>query len=503
MNIFKKIITYIKQLSLTYKIIGGFIILIAVFTIIHFTNSTVVVSTTNTSTITHVDVSSVENLSDKNGSLSLTGKVSSISKATILAISSGEIVSLSHSLGDSVDAGSIIASFENSSQRAAVLQAQGIYDGAVATQQSVSPIDSKSSVVNTYNATYVTLDTILKSKVDTFFDFTFPTPFGPHSLLHSSVYNDYYELERTRQILVDEMSDYQRSLPDAINQDPNTLLAKASSITNDVSKLLNRIALGANESSEDVTDNQLTALASARSSISTLISTLATAQQSYRSQSITTTSSVEANVTTALGGLHAAQANLEKTYIRAPISGTIVSLPITKGGYVSSFSQVAQISNPNALEVDVYITSDDAKTLAVGGKALIDGSTKGVIVFIAPALDPTTGKILVKIGVSSGQDALTDGDTVSVSLDRSIKINSKVSQKTTITIPIVATKITPTGPIVFTVSGSNTLIANNVTFGDILGGRVTVLSGITSDMEIVKDARGLTEGQEVIINLTK
>jgi RND family efflux transporter MFP subunit len=248
---------------------------------------------------------------------------------------------------------------------------------------------------------------------------------------------------------------------------------------------------------------QLSAITDARATINTLNASLSSVQQSYRSQSVTTTSSVEANVTTALGGLHAAQANLEKTFVRAPISGTIVSLPITKGGYVSSFSQVAQISNPNALEVDVYITSDDSKTLAVGGKALIDESTNGVIVFIAPALDPTTGKILVKIGISNGQNTLTDGDTVSVSLDRSIKIGSKINPKTTLTIPIVATKITPAGPIVFTISESNTLIANNVTLGDILGSRVIVLSGITSDMEIVKDARGLTEGQEIIINLTK
>jgi len=503
MNIIKKILTYIKQLPLRYKIIGGVLVLIVVFTIVFIAGRNTTVPQAKVSNITHVDISSVSSLSDKDSSISLTGKVSSVSKATILAVSSGEIVSLSHSLGDYVEAGSIIASFENSSQRAAVLQAQGMYDGAVAAQKSVSLVDSKSSVINTYNATYSTLDIILKSKVDTFFDFTNPTPFGPHSLLHSSIYNDYYELERTRQIIADRMSEYQRSLSGAANQDPNILLTKAISITNDVSKLLNRIALGANEPREDVTDDQLAALDYARSNINSLVLTLSTAQQSYRAQSVTTTSSVEANVTTALGGLHAAQANLEKTFIRAPISGTIVSLPITKGGYVSSFSPVAQISNPNALEVEVYVTSDDAKTLAVGSKAMIDESTSGTIVFIAPALDPTTGKILVKIGIAKDQDTLTDGDTVNVSLDRSIKIGSTTNPKVAITIPIVSTKITPTGPIVFTVNESNILVANSVTFGDILGGQVTILSGVTEDMEIVKDARGLTEGQEVIINLTK
>jgi len=499
MNIIKKITNYIKQLSLPYKIIGSFVVLIAIFTIIHITNRTADVSTTNTSTIAHVDVSSVSNLSDEDSSISLTGNVSSVSKATILAASSGEVISLPHSLGDYVEAGSTIASLENSSQRAAVLQAQGAYDSAVAAQKSVSPIDPKSSAINTYTNTYNTLDIVINSQLDTFF--SYPTSYGPFLLINSYPY-DYGELSKGRAKLDDEMSKYKNSLKTVSDNDPAKILEDANSTTQDVLDFLNKLAISANEINSGATETQLTALNSARSTVGNLISTISSAQQTYRSQSVTTTSSVEANVTSALGGLNAAKANLEKTFVRAPISGTIVSLSITKGDYLSSFSQVAQISNPNALEVDIYVTSDDSKTLSIGDKALIDESTNGTITFIAPAIDPTTGKILVKIGVS-GNNTLTDGDTVNVKLDRSIKNDSKTSKKNIITIPIVSAKITPTGPIVFTVSESNTLIANSVTFGDILGGQVTILSGVTPDMKIVKDARGLTEKQEVIINLTK
>jgi RND family efflux transporter MFP subunit len=501
MNIIKKIINYIKQLSLRYKVIGSLIILIAIFVIIHVTkNLAIDTPTANTSTITHVDVSSVSNLSDQDSSISLIGNVSSVSKATILAASSGEVVSLSHSLGDYVKAGSIIASLENSSQRAAVLQAQGTYDSAVAAQKSVSPIDSKSSAINTYTNTYSTLDTVINSQIDTFF--SYPTSYGPFLLINSSSHYDYGELSKGRQKLKDEMFNYKNSLKTVSDNDPAKILENAHSTAQDVLDFLNKLAIAANEIDSGATETQLTALNSARSTVGNLISTISSAQQEYRSQSVTTTSSVEANVTTALGGLNVAKANLEKTFVRAPISGTIVSLSITKGDYLSSFSQVAQISNPNALEVDVYVTSDDSKTLSIGDKALIDESTNGTITFIAPAIDPTTGKILVKIGVLDN-NTLTDGNTVNVKLDRSIKTNSKTSKKNIITIPIVSAKITPTGPIVFTVSKSNTLIANSVTFGDILGGQVTILSGITPDMKIVKDARGLSEKQEVIINLTK
>ncbi len=175
-----------------------------------------------------------------------------------------------------------------------------------------------------------------------------------------------------------------------------------------------------------------------------------------------------------------------------------MSLPITLGGYVSSFSQVAVVSNPNALEVDTYVTSDDAKTLAVGGKATIEASTQGIITFIAPALDPTTGKIQVKIGIPGDQSALTDGDTVTVSLARSAT-GAVGTASTTITIPIVSAKITPSGPVVFTVS-SSTLMAHPIIFGDISGTQITVTQGLTPDMDIVTDARGLSDGQQVIVD---
>jgi len=66
-------------------------------------------------------------------------------------------------------------------------------------------------------------------------------------------------------------------------------------------------------------------------------------------------------------------------------------------------------------------------------------------------------------------------------------------------IPIAAAKITPKGPVVFTVS-SSTLTAIPITLGTILGDQVTVLSGLTSDADIVTDARGLSTGEVVVVD---
>ena len=124
----------------------------------------------------------------------------------------------------------------------------------------------------------------------------------------------------------------------------------------------------------------------------------------------------------------------------------------------------------------------------------------GVIVSIAPALDPTSGKIEVNIGIVGDQSALTDGDTVTVSLDRSeAKAPTKAVVASQIVIPIIAAKITPQGPVVFTVA-SSTLVANPIALGTILGSQVVVSKGLTPEMAIVTDARGLSAGQVVVVD---
>jgi hypothetical protein len=116
-------------------------------------------------------------------------------------------------------------------------------------------------------------------------------------------------------------------------------------------------------------------------------------------------------------------------------------------------------------------------------------------------LDPTTGKIEVKIGITGSQSSLTDGSTVTVALTRSTTTNTAAGSPTNtpITIPIAAAKITPTGPVVFTVS-SSTLVANPVVFGAIAADQVVIVSGITPETDIVTDARGLSEGETVIVD---
>lgn len=528
MHSIKKILHRLYKLPLWYKI-GGAVVLASLVVGLHAVTRAPAEATPGSDTVA-VRVASVASLSDQTGPLPVTGKVSSISKASILAVSSGEIVSLSRSLGDRVAAGSVIATFENSSQRAAVLQAQGAYEaaqaalakanGSTAPNSDLASAQAAQSAQNAATAAtlalrsaYASLDDAVYTKADSMFS-------NPHSNLpqlnvaasdNQLVINANNERSMLDPVLASAKTLSEGS-PADIDAAITSMIAKAQTVENflgDVVAALNK-AIPTNSVSASTISSYQTTAAAARSEVISAISSLTTAKSNYdaavsgaataansaNAGSINDIASAQANVKSALGALNAAQANLEKTIIRAPISGTIVSLSLTRGGYVSSFSQVAQISNPGALEVETYVTSDDAKTLAVGGKATIEGGTKGVIVFIAPALDPTTGKIQVKVGIPGDQRALTDGDSVTVTLERSI--GGASSAKAGITIPIAAAKITPTGPVVFTVS-SSTLVAHPVVFGPVVGSQVAIVSGITPEMDIVTDARGLSEGQKVSV----
>ena len=178
-------LTYIKTLPRLYSIGGGVVIAAAVVLGLHFAFKATPAPVAPPE-VTHVELASVSSLSDQAGPLQVTGNVTSLSQATVLAESSGEIVSLSHALGDRVAAGDVIASFQNSSQQAAVLQAQGAYEaaqaalakatGSTAQNSSITSTQAGQSVQNAATAAaaalqsaYAALDDAVDTKADQLF----------------------------------------------------------------------------------------------------------------------------------------------------------------------------------------------------------------------------------------------------------------------------------------------------------------------------------------------
>lgn len=535
----KKLTSFIQQQSTRNRIIGAIIIVLIIGGVVfHELHQTKAATRPTKPKGEQVSVASVNSLSPNNAALSVVGKVESEDEATILSETSGEIVTLNHKLGDQVAAGEIIATMENSSQQAAVAQAQGAYDSAQASLDKASGTTAQNVTVTSSQATetaqnaqasanaalesaYAALDDAVHTKADILF--TSPRTgeatlnaniIVPDSQLVADTQNQRNNLES---VISNANSIASDTSPADTDNNISTMISNTQTVEDFLNNLINLINKA--EPSQNMTATTIagyqTSLGAARTEVVTAVSNLTTIKSTYDSDSAAATTAnnsadtgtqsdidvAQANVQAALGALDSAKATLNKTIIRSPIFGTIVDLPITNGDYVNSFTEVAQVSNPSALKVVTYVTSDDARTLATGNKATISDTVPGVITQIAPAIDPETGTIEVDVAITGNQDALVDGDSVTVDLQRTAPQNMTGTQnKGSIIIPIVALKITPTGPVVFTVdSASKTLVSHSVEIGSILGEDIVVTSGLTPTMNIVTDARGLTDGEIVSV----
>lgn len=488
--------------------------------------------------VRQVEVKSIAELSSDQPTLSIVGLVSSKSEATVRAEKSGQVVSVNRALGDSVAAGTIVASIENASENAAVLSAQGAVDAAQAAlakisggtrdeqkailQSSVevsqsSYISAQSTAVNTLLSAYAAVDAAIRGTTDTMFSNadTLNPQFSvrnPDSQLTADINNG--------RIAIGPILERQAALSKTVstNADLVAELDKAEADLRAVRSFFDQIirALNAGVPSESVSAStiatyQASAIA-ARATINTSLSAVAGAKQGLAAakQGITVAqknleqgvtggqkedvAAAQAGLKQAQGALAAARANLEKSYIRAPISGTINSFSLKRGDYVSMQSPVLTVANNGALEIVAYVTENDAKDVAVGSKVSVEDGGTGVVTRVAPALDPVTKKIEVRIGVSAGS-SLINGQSVIVEVTRAnARIASKIDK---VTVPISAIKIGADETVVFTLDEKNALVAHAVTVGELLGDRVVISEGVTADMKIVTDARGLRAGQIV------
>lgn len=441
-----------------------------------------------------VSLASIGSLSGAADGGSVIGSVRSIAEADILAESGGTVRVVRTELGASVGGGGVIAELENASQRAAVLQAEGAYDAAIAARNSVSPSDSALTVRNTYRSAFTTLDSLAKTEIDSFFGEE--TPFGPRSLITSTTYSaDYFSKKRSE--LKRRLDTWSSNQATAGSRDPQELLTEAQSNLDFTASFLAELATAANSDRSGATTAQLTNVSSARASVNLQISALASARESYRGKSVSSTASVDASVKQALGVLRGAQAQLEKTIVRAPIAGTINFLPIRVGDYVTAYQHVATVAQNGSLEVVGYISETEREQLSVGEKVKIDGTYEGVVTRIAPALDPTTRQIELHVAVTGAADKLVNGQSVRITLPNA----TVTTQATTgpIMLPLAAVKLRAEDRVVFTVDEAGRIVAHAVTIGDVHGDRIEVVSGVTMDMRIVTDARGLAEGQKVTV----
>lgn len=440
-----------------------------------------------------VTLASAGSLSGRGDGANVLGTVRSVTEATLLAESSGTVRSVRTTLGASVPAGFVIAELENSAQRASVLQAEGSYDAAIAARSSVSPSDTSASVRNTYRAAFSAIDSALQTQVDSVYGD--PTPLGPQLLINAVNPSSEY-FSRARDALSQRMSAWRAHQATAASTDPGLLLDEAQGIVDATSSLLNDLTRAAGESSSTASATQIANLAAARATVNAQQAALAGSREAYRSKSIGSTASVDASVKIALGTLRGAQAQLEKTLIRAPIGGTVNFLPIRVGDYVTQYLHVATVAQNGSLEIVTSVSEDERSQLSVGDRVRIDTQYGGVVTSIAPALDPSTRQIEVRIAVTDSETTFLNGQSVHITLPGAASV---AREEGPLMLPLAAVKLRAGERLVFSVNEEGRLVPHLVTVGEVRGNRIEILSGLVPETRIVSDARGLSEGQKVSV----
>ncbi|MEZ0208836.1 MAG: HlyD family efflux transporter periplasmic adaptor subunit [Candidatus Paceibacterota bacterium] len=478
--------------------------------------------------VTHADrvvtLASVSALANTDTALPLLGTVTSTSEATVRSESSGKLTRVYKKLGDSIVAGAVIAEFENSGERASVLQAEGAYDAAKAARDIAkinsgttvtSLSETKTNALNAIGSAYNSMDDAVRVKTDVYFnDARFDDAKLAVSVPDAHLV---YAVEAQRKAIENILTTREsknRTL--TVNSD---LISELNSVQSEVQMVKSYIedlssafskAVPDASYTQSSLDNAKTITSIARSSIASAVTSVSASRTSLNASvaasevagkttgdSSGAIATADASVKQALGAYNAALSRLEKTVIRSPITGTLNSLSISTGDFISAFTEVAVVSNNGALEVLAYVTEEDARRIQVGNEVMIDNAVKGVITRIASAIDPRTKKIEVRVGINDKQANLVNGQSVRISITKSKQIVTASGGP--IKIPLSALKLTPNGAFVFTMSATSSLIALPVKEGAILGEEIQILSGLNGSESIVVDARGLKEGMTVTI----
>jgi RND family efflux transporter MFP subunit len=514
-------LTLIDRFRALTGIQKGLVVLIALGGFIFLTHSPAPVTQEGEAQLRTVTVMPAQSLSEGKSPLTILGTVTSVSEAQIRAEAGGRIKALYRKQGDYVTAGSVILELDNDTERAALLSAEGAYEAALAGS-AIATIskdssgqtleEANNSAKNTLESVYATLDDVIRTKTDTAWD----NPLERDAKLRVEVADAKLVI-----VLESERSDIETMLAnrartnDTLTSRSNMIqeLTTAEDEANRVRQYLDNLALAMNRAIPDArtTTAQIegykTTIAIARTQVSGSIAQIAGSRtqlnQANTGASIATqnassgakSGTSDAQVKLALGNLRASEARLAQTIVRSPIGGTLNVLTVSLGDYLSPYADVATVANNGALEIIAYVTEDERLELSVGSSVILDGGHTGVISRIGSALDPRTQKVEVRIAIVSSKSPLVNGTSVRVAIPAREKLTQKPDSP--LSIPLAAIKLTPSGAKVFSVDENSMLVAHEVTPGELRGGHIDIVAGLSGEDMIVTDARGLKEGTKV------
>ncbi len=468
------------------------------------------------------------------------GSVESVNQADLRSQFSAPAESVNVALGDKVVPGQILVSLKKTDIAAQLDQAKAGLANALASLQTVeNGARSEDIAISRTQADQATLtlqaalrdsyakaDDAIRNHVDKFFlgadtqspEFKIVINSANTSIQYGAVGSEQARLVAIKRVELEKrLNDWKADLA-AINgsSDLSARVKTAAAnldfligFLNDLSPLANTLTTG-NSAEKQILDGYKAELSAARSSaagsLSSLLGTetswiLATQALNLKTAGATDEQLLQAKamVAQAAAAVAVLEAQVEKTVIRAPITGRISYLDARAGEVISNGQLVASIVNPDALQVKTYASIADLPNITQNDLVKIGdgGNIAGTVYRISPAIDPNTKKaeIIVIVTKNNPGSPIVIGQTVSLSIE-SKKLNTA---RPVYLLPIQAVKTNGVSEV-FAVGSDGLVFAIPVTAGNLVGEKIEVSGSLNPDQKILSSTMGIAPGDKVIIS---
>ncbi len=409
--------------------------------------------------------------------VSVTGKTKPVHQVDLTFDQNGTIDQVNVSIGDHVKVGDVLVTLTNRELQAQLLQAQADADAARAQlaevkkgtrfeeiqvqEQSVmnaeqSIRDAQATLYDTLKSSFTKADYAIRNQSDALFD----TSHGIGEMPRFKVMNQYSDLtnqitnERFRlEILLQNwkiQNDRLRKNDDLESEATQTesYFYQIQSYLDDVSAIINNV-LPQTDLSEATLDGYKLNLSTARTTIDTAISTLSTAHEKWNSSQATLQSAQKtldlkssgsvpeeidlytAKVKSSQARVAQIQAQIDKTIMRAPMDGVIVSQEARSGEVLalSSLKEILVSMMAEGYEIELNVSETDIAKIKIGNPvelrfdAFPDQMFQSTVTFVEPGetvvqgvvyykvkidLDPKKIPLEIRSGMSVDTDIITD-----------------------------------------------------------------------------------------------
>ncbi|MFC2187730.1 efflux RND transporter periplasmic adaptor subunit [Fulvivirgaceae bacterium LMO-SS25] len=186
------------------------------------------------------------------------------------------------------------------------------------------------------------------------------------------------------------------------------------------------------------------------------------------------------NIVSARLNIEEAELNLEKTFIKAPISGVVANLMTREGGMASGGNEFCRIYDPNSLVLDANILESDVSLVEIGQKVDVypvsrnSGSFVGTVKEINPFVNEN-GLVTVRIAIANSSSLIPGMNANAV---------IHVPQTANVIVPKKAVTVRGGREVVFTIENGKAKW-NYVESGLDNGVEIEILEGISAGAQVI------------------